>query len=67
MGGISNLVKSRALWMKGLLEELHRYNLDMFEHYKVELDALYFALDDGCNGLTKSSSKFTNEKIKKHV
>ena len=53
--------------MKGLLEELHRYNLDMFEHYKVELDASYFPLDDGCNGLTKKEPRSQMKRLKTFV
>ena len=44
---------------------IHKYNLDMFEHYKVELGASYFPLDDGCNGLTKSSSKDPRPQMKR--
>ena len=59
MGGISNLVKSRALLDERTFGRIaiHKYNLDMFEHYKVELDALFFPLDDGCNGLTKKEPR----------
>ena len=46
---------------------IHKYNLDMFEHYKVELDASYFPLDDGCNGLTKKEPRSQMKRLKTFV
>ena len=37
----------------------------MFEHYKSELGALYSSLNDGCNELTKSSSKEPRSQMKR--
>ena len=39
----------------------------MFEHYKVELDAWYFPLDDGCNGLTKKEPRSQMKRLKTFV